>query len=1124
MTKSALGPRSFLTAFFDRPGRRRTLIKTLLVMKLTILLLTVVLFSAHANTVAQTVTISGNDLTYKQLFTAIEKQTGYVVLYGPALISGKKTFSLSVSKLPLQEFLDMILKDQALEYEIEDKTIFLSEKPRPALSFDQLTQFPIKIRVTGPNGNPLAGASVMNKSTKHSGVTDAEGVLNLNVAVGDVIEITFIGYEKQSIALKDDTASINVTLKPSETSLDEITVSTGYWTTEKRKSVGNIVKVSAKDIEKQPVTSPLMALQGLVPGLEVSPTSGTPGTAVKFQIRGLNSVRRAPSTSTIDGNFPLIVIDGIAIDPTPLSSRSNSLATKGFDPLNGLNIANIESIQVLKDADATSIYGSRGANGVILITTKNRKTAKGLTADVNYYRGVGEVVQRIDMLSRDQYLAMRHEAFVNDNETPNEYNAYDFMLYDTTRETDWQDVLLGHTSNIEDMQIGFSAGNGRTSFGFTGGYHKETLLYSNDFNYKRYNGSININHLSDDQRFSAGIVINYGRNNHKLFNSSLLIGNSLQLAPTAPPLYNPDGSLNWAPLPPFNVSTWSNPMSWLRSPHLSTSNTFNSNIILSYKILKGLSVKANVGYSTVDQEESVRKTLSSLSPEEAPFARGSNTVTMNTRNAWIVEPQITYSATKNDHSFDVLLGGTFQESAKNETRFNATGYSSDAQIGNLQAATTITNNTSSSEYRYTAAYGRIQYGYADRWILNLTGRRDGSSRFGPGKRFGNFGAIGFGYIFSEEPFIKRTLPFISFGKFRSSYGTTGNDQIGDSKYLQTYQLATRIYGGASGYIPSGLFNQDYSWEITRKLEAAIEMGLLKDHISFELAWYKNRSSNQLVNYPLPSITGFTSVLMNFDALVQNTGWEFILNTKNVSGQKINWSTSFNLSFPQNKLIKFDNIENSSYRTLLKVGEPLIIKRGYLWKGVNPQTGVHEFEDLNHDGNITSTDDYTFLQPMVVKFFGGLNNIISYSAFELSFLFQFSDRYAEVIYETIPGLGPFGNQPAYVMNRWQKPGDITSVQKFTQSYSSDAGIAYNERYNFSDGVIQHIFFARLKTLSLSYSLQESILKRLKITSCKMYIQGQNLLTFSNSKRYGWDPETLYSIPPLRILSAGIQLRF
>lgn len=958
---------------------------------------------------------------------------------------------------------------------------------------------------------PIAGVNIIVKGTTSGTTTDSEGKYVIDAEEGDMLVFSFIGYRKMEVPV-GGRMIIDVSLEEDVASLKEVVVNAGYYTVTDKTKTGNISKVTAKEIERQPVTSPLMALQGRVPGVDIVPYTGIAGEAPKIQIRGQNSLR-------FDGGYPLYVIDGVPVDSRPILSNS-AVVTGSYDPLAALNPSNILSIEVLKDADATAIYGSRGANGVILITT--RKGAAGKTSfDVNTYRGVGKVANRMDLLNTSQYLEMRKEAFRNNNnQVLTASNAPDLVVWDTTRYTDWQKVLLGNNADITDIQASISGGGSRTSFRFGGGYHKEGMIFPGDFGYERASGHFTLNHRSEDDKLSALLSANYGSTESNLFNDLNVVNDALRLSPNAPAVFDEEGKLNWEPYgtATFN-STWKNPLAGFRKTNEATAGNLVVNSTLGYEIFSGLTLKASMGYTDLLAREVLKTPIAAFDPNYASVLTAESRFGNTSRRTWIVEPQVMFAREEGHHTLDAVVGATGQEAFSAYQYIGARGYSSDALLGSMNGATEIfVNDDESSRYRYTAIFARIGYDWKDKYFLNLTGRRDGSSRFGPENRFGNFGAIGAAWIFSNEPVIQNNLSFLSFGKIRGSLGTTGNDQIGEYRYLNTYSPTEYKFISQVGLTPTALYNPDYAWEITQKLEAALELNFFDDRISMEAVWYRNRSSNQLVNYQLPSTTGFNAILSNLGATVENKGWEFVLSTVNINTTRFRWTTSGNISIPRNELIAFPDLANSSYASQYIVGEPLSIQKLYTATGVDSQTGLYEFLDVNNDARI-NTDDRTFIYDTGRKFFGGISNTFVFRSFELSFLVQFVNQLSREYTTGVPGQR--ANLPAHFESeRWRKEGDIATVQKVS---TGSPVITPYANYTNSSGRLRDGSFTRLKTLAVSYSLPEDLSEKIRAQSCKFYFQGQNLYTLTDFT--GLDPETgTGSVPLLKIMTFGFQIQF
>lgn len=499
----------------------------------------------------------------------------------------------------------------------------------------------------------------------------------------------------------------------------------------------------------------------------------------------------------------------------------------------------------------------------------------------------------------------------------------------------------------------------------------------------------------------------------------------------------------------------------------------------------------------------------------------------NRQNSWIAEPQLSWKAGLGKGKLELLAGTSFQESITDGENLYGTGYSSDALLENIGSASLISvSSRQFLQYHYAAVYARANYALKDKYIINLTGRRDGSTRFGNEKRFANFGAVGGAWILSEEQFLKNS-PIVSFAKLRASYGITGNDQIKDYGYLALWSNQTSgaaTYQGLTTIMPNGLANPEYSWETNKKLEFALEGALLKDRLNFSAGFYSNRSSNQLLDSQLPPSVGFTSIQDNLPATVSNTGWEFTLSTKNISNKQFQWTSSVNLTIPKNKLVSYPNLSSSGYNaTIYEVGQPLSIVKVYN-SYLNSNTGLYEVEDYDKNNVIDDRDKYV-LEFVGRKFYGGLQNNFTYKGFELDFLVQFVKQKGQNRSQSLPGYfssSSSSNQRIELLDRWQMPGQVRDFQQFSTSIEAESS-QFNGVFLGTLG-IEDISFIRLKNVALSYNISDKLTRLLKISGAKFYLQGQNVFTVT--KYNGLDPETqgFSTLPALQVFTAGIQLTF
>lgn len=987
----------------------------------------------------------------------------------------------------------------------------LMVSPTFAISHSEFTKQQ-QTQITGTitvDGMPMTGVSITVSGKQITAVSGEDGKYSIDANASDILIFSYIGFATVSEPV-NGRSKINVTLKEDATALQEITVNAGYYSVKEKERTGSIAKIKAADIERQPVSSPLAAMQGRMAGVNISQSAGTPGSGFSIQVRGINSVRG-------EGNDPLYVINGVPYASQSLGSNDvvGGLFGGLSSPLSNINPADIESIEVLKDADATAIYGSRGANGVILITTKKGKAGK-TRFDIQSYTTIGKITNKYDVLNTQQYLAMRREAFKNDGITEYPADAYDVNgTWDQARETDWQEELIGGTANIHNAQLSVSGGSQQTQFLISGTYRKETTVYPGDAHFNRGAVSANISHKSEDDKFSINFTASYSGDKNTLPGVDLT-RQAYTLAPNAPALYDAAGNLNW------ENGTFDNPLAILQGEYVNTANTLLANSLISYKLPAGFEFRTSLGFADSQLSEVRAMPYTIYNPIYAMNSSSSEMVSNDgKRRSWIIEPQLNWKMKWAGNEVSVLAGTTFQTQKQEALSLFASGFASNALMNSLAAANSITIlQDSQSEYRYNAFYGRINFNLKDRYIVNLTGRRDGSSRFGSANRFANFGAVGAAWIFSNESLLKNKANFLSFGKLRASYGITGNDQIGDYQYLDTYQVSSNVYDGITGIQPTRLFNPNFGWETNKKLEVALELGFFKDRIFLTAAHFNNRSSNQLVGIPLPGTAGFPTLQSNLDATVQNTGIELEWRSVNLKTKNFSWITAINLTLPKNKLLDYPDLETSPYKNKFIIGESIYIQRLYHYIGLDANTGLHTVEDINGDGQITATGDLTSFIDFSPKYYGGISNQLSYKNWSMDVLFQFVKQKGADITNNMPIPGSMSNQLAQVSSHYPQDGLGAVAQPYTTGANADAVEAYDQ-YTQSDAMIADASFVRLKSMSVGYAVPQLWSKSV---SAKIYVQGQNLLTFTKFK--GADPENNsgYFLPPLKQFTLGVQLSF
>jgi TonB-linked SusC/RagA family outer membrane protein len=1116
----------------DRTGPYSNLFRA---MKLTVILLTVAFLNVQAAGFSQNVTLSGKNLSLKKVFGAIEEQTGYMVFYNQDVLTNAKPVSVSVKDMSLTSFLDVVLADLPVSYIIEGKTIYLSQQKAAVQPPSLPPPGDITGTVRSTSGELLAGVSIKLKRTNTGTITSQKGTFKLSdIVQGDIVQLSIVGYMPVEIVIqstgegltaaivknrqqnaslkvfKGEDFSIAITMVPVVSNLSEVIVNKGYYTESQRLSTGSVAIVDAKTIEKQPVTNVLQALQGRVPGLSIVQNNGFPGSSFNVQVRGINSMLR---TST-----PLYIVDGVPFLSEAINAQTGTEiigANGSTSPLNSISPADIEHIEVLKDGDATAVYGSRGANGVILITTKKGKPGK-TRFDLNVNTGVSHIPKTVPELNTQEYLAIRKLGFKNTGATQTATNAPDLVLWDQNAYTDFQKLLIGNTAKSTDVNASVSGGDLRTNFLISGTYHNETTVYYLDKSYKRGSANFSLNHNTADQKLGISFSAMYSADNNRLSVEDLT-ARAYQTSPNYP-LYNPDGSLYW------NGFLVQNPIAVMMRTNRNKTSNLNSNLNIRYRPVTGLEFKIMGGFGRADMDQA----------QLIPRASQDMSVATNTSRAifaysytnnYIVEPQVSYVRGIGLGTISALVGGSWQYRKSRQPYYTlASDFISDEFLENLGSAATVSTRSSSADYKFASILARLNYTYKDRYVLNGIFRRDGSSRFGPSNRFGNFGSIGAAWIFTDEPFMAGQRKWLSSGKLRGSYGVTGSDNIGNYGYLDTYSSTSYNYNGSTGLVPSRIANSNYKWEQTTKAEIALELGFLKNRIRFTPSYYNNNTGNQLISYTISSQAGFSSYQANLPAKVQNSGWEFTLSTINIVHKNFTWTSNLNVSMNRNKLKSFPNIEKTSYYTSYVVGNPISSIYVYKYAGYDSTTGLPMVADLDKSGTISSglydkkLGDRYFYGTSFPKYFGGFNNSFTYKHFSLDVMLQF-------VKQTGRDLLASGSYP---------PGYIYNVSKSSLAkYLADGPAderhvlsGYNRsvgNYFGSDAMMVDASFIRLKSVAFSYDLPAQIAMKMKMNAAKLYIQGQNLFTITSYK--GFDPESQgMSLPPLRTLSAGLKISF
>jgi TonB-dependent starch-binding outer membrane protein SusC len=929
------------------------------------------------------------------------------------------------------------------------------------------------------SNEPLVGVNIIEPNSKSGTVTGFDGKFDLKIPENaTTIEASYIGFQNSKTTI---TGNSNYTIYMSGgQDLNEVVV-IGYGTQSKREMSASVSSIRTKDLPPGTSSSFENSLQGQTAGVNISSSSATPGSAVSVNIRGVSSISASSQ--------PLYIIDGV-----PLVSRNNSALNANIQPVNplaDLNPSDIESFSVLKDAAAAAIYGSRGANGVILITTKRGKTGAS-SVNVNYYTAISEITNYPKMVDSNKFKSFFNTAAENDG------LGADYF--------DWIDTSKGVNTNIYDeifrigiaqnLDVSLKGGNEKTSFYVSGNYFNQDGIQIGQ-GFKRLSGRLNLDHTLND-KFKVGSTVFVTRSNHQRTigenDEYGVVINAQGWDPTAP-VYDENGKYT----NPFKYNTWwplENPVQVAEDyKNTSQSTRVQASTYAEWKIIPDLTFKTalSLEYSNLVETSFVPSGTNKSKTGEGIFATYEET-------NWLVENTLNYSkkfGTK--HDFGAIFGWTLQG---NESLFSdqaGVGYATNS-TASISAASTIVSSTSGkNQYGLQSFFGRTNYMYDDKYIASFTIRADGSSRFGENNQYGYFPSGSVAWRINKEDFFK--VETISDFKIRASYGLTGNQEI-SSNWRGTYSLNAN-YNGVPGIAPSRLGNPDLGWEQTTQMDIGLDFGLFKNRLSFTFDYFDKKTDDLLLQSKVSGLTGFNSVFQNVGS-IQNKGYEFAINAAVIDGENFKWNTGVNLTLLENKITKLNNDgEEIGRNHILKEGEAVSTLYLIKFLGVNPQNGDAMFDDVNKDG-IIDFSDRQIVGGAVPTYYGGWTNNFSYKRFTLTANFLFSGgnkifNQSRHVYDnygfTKSGI-PYSNISERVYdNYWRTPGQITDVPR----PSTEAG----QMQRFSTQYLEDGDYIRLKTLNLAYKLPTDVIKKIGLNNLSLYVQAQNLFTLTDY--LGFDPE-------------------
>ena len=999
-------------------------------------------------------------------------------------------------------------------------------------------------QVTNASLQPLAGVSVIIKGTGIGTSTNSIGRYQLTVPdKNSTLVFSFVGFETKEVAAADE---LSVALDALNQNLNEVVV-IGYGTQTRSKITGAVASVSGKDLQKLSVSGVDQALQGQVAGLQISSTSGAPGGNTNILVRGIGSIS--------GGVEPLFVIDGFPINNAGVGN-----------PLNTINPGDIESIEVLKDASSTAIYGSRGSNGVIIITTKHGKAGQNrITLDA--YTGIQQAEKQMKLMNATQfrdYFIEGHNngwlenggqgASIND---PNSVRAASYRIpvawqdpnnlppYDT----DWLDAIF-RTAPIQNYQIIAQGGNEKIRYSLSGGYFDQKGILINS-GFKRYSARLNVDaQVTKRLKIVMSLAPSY-TNTDNVPASGQVNTNIISAAWSLPPLipvYNPDGSygntyglVNEGEVPIQNPVQIANELLNKNSQFRMLANTYGE-----YELLDGLKLKVSLGTDFNYFGTNL------FSPSSLTLVPTTASTTNNEDINWLNENTINYRRTIKKHSFDALAGFTVQKSSGKRTLVSSTDFP-DNLISNVNGGKVNGGSYTVNEWSLLSYLSRINYSYNDRYLLTAAIRTDGSSRFGSANRWGVFPSFSAGWRISEEDFLKNA-DFLNDLKIRASYGLSGNNAIGNYRYIGLLSSTNYVLGNqeAPGLSQSSFTNDNLGWETSKQLDIGLDFSIFNNRLQFTGDYYKRINSDMLLNKAIPSVTGYTNAWVNLGEL-ENKGVELALTGRIISGHSFQWTSSFNITFNKNKVLKLGSTDEKVFsdggrgnNNLTVTGRPIGSFYGHVYEGIfmsdeeiakhAVQTGAKpgdiRFKDVDGNG-VINDNDRDFIGNPQPKFFYGFNNTVSYKNWSLNILVngtQGNDVFWAGGIFIYSFSGVHNNLAALSKNHWKsanEPGDGKNP-RFIRG-------GRNNNPRFSSFYIFDGSYLRVRNVTLNYNIPQRIVSKAGMKAARIYLTATNLFTIT--KYPGTDPELSNSednllasgidyggYPLPRTINAGVSLTF
>lgn len=1055
----------------------------------------------------------------EKVFKDLEEQTGLAFTYNTGKVDVEQRVDLEGNHRTMYDLLLELSTDTGLRFvQINDN---IHVKPNPegnnqSVSVVAEQQIDITGKVVDGDGQPLPGVTIVVEGTATGTVTDIDGNYTVDVKEGDVLIFSFIGFAEKRVQVQHQ-ETINVTLTEDEKSLEEVVV-VGYGIQKKSDLSGAVSSVKGDDMQKTPANTLIQSMQGRAAGVDIRAASNAPGGGMKIRIRGTNSINASSD--------PLYVIDGFPIDninTTPQGAGNNALAA---DPLSSISPSEIESIEILKDASATAIYGARGANGVVLITTRRGK-AGSVKIDFDYSLNIANVRNELELANAEELAILTNEWAVN-NDRPLIYDGINKPLPEELGEgTDWQEEIF-RTALTHTYNLSLSGGNENTKYLVSGNYLDQDGIII-ESNFKRGGVKFNLDQKINE-RVKMGINLNVSKSVNDAvpsdgsgYQNDSPLWNALTTTPVIP-VYDEEG--NYVHNHDESFKILENPVSIAKTrTDLTEITRILGNAFVVFNVMKGLDFKTNFGADVFNSNRDVY--IPNTAETQGLPNLGVASIGNLQSNNWLQEYTLSYTAEYGPkHRLTALLGYTIQ-TRETQSVFSRTDefFNNKLKYKNLELG--ANPRPSESDFVNTALIsyiGRVNYVFDDKYIFTGTVRRDGSSKFGTDNKWGVFPSAAFAWRIGDEEFLEQ-IKFVDDLKLRSSYGLTGNESISPYSSLVLYNTTRPIIDGAPvvGLVPNRIANPDLKWEKTAQFNVGIDAAFAEGRVNLSADYYIKTTEDLLLNVTIPSQSGYGTSIQNIGS-VENRGFEFQIGYNNDFGE-LSWNSSFNISFNKNKLLSLadgtDRLlfslgrgESAHGRSISVPGQPLGLFYGYkfegIWQtedeiiaagnivgGVN-RPGLPRYADLNGDGFRQNDEDSQVIGNPNPDFIFGFSNTFSYKNFSLSIFIH------GVKGNEIADLNRIGllAQPqkhnvykVYFDERWTGPGTSNTIE----APLTNAG----EWKNFSDRDVLDGSFLRVKTINLSYNIPTGLFGADRFRNAQVYVAGDNLFTFT--KYTGFDPE-------------------